>query len=430
MSRSNYSYKTFTYDPISFGYPHNIAEPQLTEPFWHQYPEWANSQQQVGDTSLYYQPIPYPLFNPAAMEHENEPATTYIGRNTVNGRIIKKVTSPQQGKRTLAKSKGNFKVEVSSNGTFIQQMPIKVLTRFSKVAAAAFPRPELSDKPVNGEINGVGGDDKNGPTNWADDEGKDVDVEKLTADIAKLNTDSAPKVNGGAAQSSKKKLNLNLDTLYLQPPVKAFIFAFDWMHEVKKTAYGEPPLDYGGKHPEQFTLEELVEIYTAALVLDIRPNCHKLRSALLSSITEQRPTLATLMYVHEHLPIDDVAMTRFITSYFEHREKREYTPTETAEIEDYVCTEDVELYERFKDIGNAREARAKVRRRRIAEARMQRITEGNQNGAVKADGIEFVDAETEEGRQGGKWPHRGGKKQQNGEKMAKGPKGVKYARGN
>ena len=264
------------------------------------------------------------------MEHVNDPRTTVIGRNTVSG--------------SRAKSKGPLTVEVSVNGTFVRPMPLKELVRFSKVAAAAFPRPEPSDKAAN----------------------------------------------VGAAQSSEMKLNLHLPTLYRQPPPGAVKFAFRWMDNAKLTIHGPPP-DYGATEPESHSLEELVNVYAAALLLDLRPDCRTLRSTLRNRITERRPTLAALRYVHEHLPINDVVMTRFITSYFEHRDKGDYTREEQDEIElKCVCVVDPELHKRFKDIGNSRKARSNPRRRpprRIAEGRMQ------ETAHVEAGGTQLVDAE-------------------------------------
>ena len=279
------------------------------------------------------------------MEHANETPTMLIGSNTVNGNRNKRGTSAKQKKRPLPKSKEYLQVEVSANGTVVRQMPLQVLTRFSKVAAAAFPRPEPSEKPAN----------------------------------------------VGAAQSSKKKLDLHLNTFKFQPPEDAFDLAFDWMDNAKLTPRGNPTPDYGGPQPESRSLEEQVNIYAAAVALGIRPAPHKLRQTLLSCITEERPTRATLKYVHEHLPIDDAVMTRFITSYFEHRETHKHPSAEEEEIVYYVCNVHEKLYDRFKEIEESRGSRGKARRRpprRIAEGRMQEIAR------VETGGIQLVDAES------------------------------------
>ena len=281
------------------------------------------------------------------MEHANETPTMLIGSNTVSGH--------------RAKSKGPPTVEVSTDGTFLRRVPLKELTRFSKVAAAAFPRPEPSEKPAN----------------------------------------------VGAAQSSKKQLDLHLNTFKLQPPEDAFDLAFEWMDNAKLTPRGNPLPDYCVPQPESLGYERLVDSYAAAVVLDIRPAPHKLRRTLLSCITEERPTRATLKYVHEHLPINDVVMTRFITSYFEHRDKSEYTREEQDEIElKYVCVVDPELHKRFKDIGNSRKARGNPRRRPAPYCR-------GQDAGNCACGGRWHPARGC-GEQGSKGPHRGGKKPRKG----------------
>jgi hypothetical protein len=334
--------------------------------------------------------------------------TVHIGAKTKNG-------------RQLTKPNGRGKVDVWANGIFIKEMPIGVLCQFSKVAAATFPRPEVKDKAVNGNANGVKGSEateKNGPTNWADDDG---DAQKAATELAKLNTNPAPKVNT-TANAGKKELNLYLDKLYLQPPVEAFNFAFQWMDRAKDTPRGEKVVDYGVEYPERITLENLVDIYAVALVLDIRPAINKHRVHVMNKMTEQRPTLATLVYVHEHLPIDDVAMTRFITSYFEHRERSEYTVGEIEKIEDYVCTEDRVLHARFTDIGKARDQKRKqdedtVRRNRELriQAELQRAAESLGNGNVESGGAVFVGAGNGDDQQSGNGPRGGGKTKKQGQ---------------
>ena len=397
---SQYYPYIFEYDPFLFGHPHDLAEPQFTEPFWQQYPSWTQAHQPPSS-----QIYPTTFYDPrflTTMDSE----TVYIGKNTRNGH--KKMNSgngPNHGGKGKAphnqtlKPKG--KVDVYIDDAFIQDMPLGTLVRFSKTAAAAFPKPG----PVKEVETGKGAETT--PHDWAEDEEKSVDVEKLTAEVGKLNTSSnaakastskaaeksaANTVDEATTKHSNKELNLNLDTLWFQPSVEAFDFVFKWMHMAKNARPGEQPLDYGVPQPEKLSLEKLFDMYAAALCLDLRPFPHKHRHDLMTRVTEKKILLADLQYVHEHLPVDDPVMTRLITSFYENKDARNsyYVKAEIDLIEQYVCEVDPQLCSRFKEIGDARQEKTQARRRRKGENRMQQLAEG-------LEASEFAEAPTVNG---------------------------------
>lgn len=385
MSQTACTNTTFIHTPELHGHPHEIFEPDDPKPFYHQYPEWAKWAQQVDGELFYYHVIQFPSFQPIKME-EDKPL--YIGYNTKNGRRLKNSPDEKPNSVRPKLNKGSGKIEVYSNGKFIRQMPLRVLVRFSKTAAAAYPRPtEEEDEGLGDDVNGDGTKQQKTSIKWSDDEGGALD---LATEVAKMKLTTTSTADSRA----KKRLNLYLDTLYDQPSEDAFNFAFQWMHVAKVAGHGDPVLNYGVPNLEKVALEKLIDYYAAALVLGIRPAFHRYRYDLLRKITEHRPTLATLVHTHAHLPIDDVLLTRFITSYFEHREESAYSDIELEEIENYVCTEDKLLHTRFCDIGNAHVKKRKRIERRRGVAKLQKIAEGlgNENGAMGSGDFESVDA--------------------------------------
>ena len=396
-------------------------EADHTKPISDQHSQEPRVTYQVDESPFHHQFLLYSSYYHTTMDIE----TIVIGSNTRNGRPI-----PQPKPQTI-KKKGEGRIDVYSNGVFLKQMPFKVLIRFSKAASVAFPKKEADNKadngneskpetgavkataaeaknkPETGEVKGVKKDaqvEKNESLNWADDDGEALE-------LPKVNMVTAPCT---ASRPGKNQVNFYLSTLYIQPPPAAFEFAFQWMDVAKNVNSGAPIRSYGVTNADNLSLEQLVDLYAVALVLDLRPACHKHRFDLLTRFTEQRPTLATLKYVHEHLPVEDVTVTRFITSYFEHRDLRGhgYSANELKAIEDYVCTIDYALHSRFVDIGESRTQKAKNAKHRREEDKMQRATDQYLHGTNEAGGAEFVDAGEGEQKQGGKGSQGRGKKQQ------------------
>ena len=378
-------------DPILLGHPHEQAEPQLTEPFWQQYPSWTNPNQPINNhiysTTFYYPPV-----STAAMDSQ----TLYIGSNTKNGQKGSGSTNAVANRsfhKEVVKPKG--KVDVFIDDEFIREMPLGTLIRFSKAAAAAFPKPKPGKEAQNrGEADST-------PQDWAEDDEKEVNVEQLTAQVENLSANpqateaSSKGTEPGAAIASptanavsstkipNQVLDLKLDTLWRQPPVTAFNFAFEWMHLAKVARPGDTVLEYGVPRPVTLSLENMVDIYAAALCLDLRPFPHRHRHALMGRVTDKRPLVADLTYVHEHLPINDPVMTRMISSFFHHRDVyNSYSKAELNLINEYVYNVDKALFNRFGDIGEHRKQNQEAFRRQRREDRMQQFAEGLETADV------------------------------------------------
>lgn len=416
MSQLHFNHNTITFEPGQLEHSSNIFNTlniRPVDPFWFHYYNQVNQAYQL-DPSFYHQFLLFSTYYNGTMDTE----TIVIGSNTRNGRVIK----PESSKPYNAQKKGTAKIDVYANGVFLRQMPFKVLVRFSKATAAAFPKKADEDKDAkkaNAAKTTDNTKDRKSITDWAEDDGEMPDVVKEMKKLQPANTNAAPK---SATRLGKSSINFSLETMYIQPSKEAFDFSFQWMHIAKEAGHGDAVLNFGVQNPDNVGLEKMVDLYAVALILDIRPAPHKHRFELLTKMTEAKPTLAGLKYVHERLPVEDFVVTRFITSYFDHRDRPDcaYTDEELKAIEDYVCTIDMALHTRFKEIGASRSQRSKYLRKRREEARLEKATEDylSANGNVQSDGVEFIGtgsngqegAGQKNGGFGGKG-RRGGKKQ-------------------
>ena len=349
------------YDPRLFGHPHQLPLPQATEPFWQQHQEARNICQ-----------VPYPNYQPAyypsyrAMDSQ----TVYIGRNTTDGRkaptTSKSRPNPERRRHALGY------VQVSARDQYLDNIPLARLVRFSNAARRVFPKPESEtsqkDAPVKTELkHGSKGDTANGNlldevkdavpkpfTNWAAEAAeKEIDVEEVTADMKKLKapteSDTAATTADADAEETYKWLDVDDENISVLPDVTAFKFAFQWMRDAHESF-----LDYGVPHPDLCSLQQLVDIHAVAICLDMRPLPRKHIADLNHRLTERPPSLKDIQYLHTHLPLNDVVITRAITSYVRSSEKRHgrryYSNDERKAIDEYMRNADPGLAARFDDI--------------------------------------------------------------------------------
>ncbi|KAK3711209.1 hypothetical protein LTR37_009803 [Vermiconidia calcicola] len=367
----------YYYEPTLLGHPHEQAEPTATEPFWQQYPPWAQPDQHINN--YYNQP---PFFRPFTMSHAMDSAPVIIGKNTNNGR---KVTNPANN-RGPNPNRPIGKVEIFSNGKHVGTMPLGPLTRFSKLAAETFPKPTAPKDTANEGSKVTKGDNE---------EAQDAGAEQLAADVGKLEINNEAKGKGKEVnekvesddRSSTKRLDIYLDTLYIQPTQRGFDFAFGWMHEAKHTERFQAPVQYGVPHPENLTLAKLIDIYAAGLALNVRPPPLAAKDALMTRVSNISPKIEDVQYVCEHLPIADPVVTRLINSYFNHKFSRhaDYTPEEIEEIEVYFTTVDEALFNRYDEVDKHRRMVGAEKRRKLRERdaghNLQQLAQGGEGPA-------------------------------------------------
>lgn len=395
MSQPLCSDKEFTNNTPAAEQPFNTHKAQPTELVQNQHSEELGSGPEGDEHPFYHQQLLFSSYynSMSAMELE----TLFIGSNTRNGRPIK---DHGHAKHYNNGNKTPGKIEVYANGVYLKQMPFKVLVRFSKAASAVFPKNANISKAGDGSVKGKKADgqtEKEEPKKWADDDGKTPP--RLPQEAAKPNEDTSP-TSISASRPANGQINFYHEKMWIQPPKEAFEYAFNWMSIAKETPPTEKPLDYGAQDPDMFNLEQLVDLYAVALVLDIRPPVHKHRFNLLTKLTETKPTLATLTYVHERLPLSDVAVTRLITSYFEHYDRYDYSEAEYNEIWGYVSYVDLELHTRFEEIEEARRQKSRAMKKRREESKLERATEQYLYGCAETGAVQGG-----RGRRGGRKKH-------------------------
>ncbi|KAK3718518.1 hypothetical protein LTR37_005022 [Vermiconidia calcicola] len=364
----------YYYEPTLLGHPHEEAEPTLTEPFRQQYPPWAQPDQHINN---------YFTMNAHAMDS----APVKIGSNTNNGR---KTTHPANV-RLPNPNRPIGKVEIFCNGKQVGTMPLGPLTRFSKLAAETFPKPTAPKDAADKETKTT--KDTNG-------QAQDADAGQLAAEVGKLTIRNEAKgkckeVNEKVEsedKSSTKRLDIYLDTLYIQPTQRGFDFAFGWMHEAKHTERFQAPVPYGVPHPENLTLAKLVDIYAAGLALNVRPPPLAAKDALMTRVSNISPKLEDVQYVCEHLPIADPVVTRLINSYFNHKFSRhaDYAQEEIEDIESYFTTVDDALFHRYDEVDKHRRMAGAEKRRKMRERdagqNLQQLAQGGEGPAPANQG--------------------------------------------
>lgn len=160
--------------------------------------------------------------------------------------------------------------------------------------------------------------------------------------------------SGEAAHVRPKTLDLTHPALWNQPSPEAFKAAFAWMRGV--APYRCPAHDlpaFGPSEPDAQPLLPLIDLYAAAQSLEFCVFPRKLKDYLLGRLSNFPPLLPDLTLVHYHLPIEDIVMTRLLTSFVEHRGI--YTAQQTGEFLRYINEGDAAgwdgtLWRRFKKI--------------------------------------------------------------------------------
>ncbi|KAK5127938.1 hypothetical protein LTR85_005055 [Meristemomyces frigidus] len=443
-------YPAASYDPRLFGHPHEELATQVTDTFWHQYPEWT----QPG-YHLYYYPefnqyFPSPIYSTGDMDTK----ITYIGKNT-NQKAINGDKQKGDGPKFTPRPKPEL-VEIYIGDTFVRQMKLHTLTRFSSLAAETFPRPKTEVKKAVKAGTEASSDAEEGSASkkWADDKGGKIDLEKATEQVNGLSltstgegetkksatTDGAGGGKGSkmpatvpvhmahkgseAAKSAKKsalptpptqkEVLILGDAELLLPDLHAVRMCLEWMIE-NQGVHGDQRLaDF--HIADGAPVKALISMYQAALCLGMRPFPRHLEDILKEIVTDSPPTADMLRFAYDRLPECPV-LTRIITSSIQHEEKRHYTEEEHKLIQELVAGDDW-LNKRFTQITDARIARRREnsgrRRMEAGWAAMEKSLEAEEGGPGPRMPGRAGQPATAMGRVAG--PGDGGKRNQRGEK--------------
>ncbi|KAK4898730.1 hypothetical protein LTR27_003903 [Elasticomyces elasticus] len=345
------TYHEYNFDPYYFGFPHRVASPQVNDSFWQQIPISS------GNDYIHYSTV-YGVY----LNHTDSPLqidametiTVKIGFKTTNS-SKPKAQHPQ--KRTTPKPQ---LVEIYVRDELVKTIPLRQLTRFSKAAARAFPKPEEKTPSSEGGDDAKGSTDEkvNSSSNDAKDGKKATTPQNLVGSKGKPAKPTNAK-NGKVEVASlpkplpNKVFIVESANAWTLPTVKAVHQCLTWM-DLNKHVHGGQPLGafYLPDMSEGVSLASYVDVYAAVLALQLRPFPTNLRQRIMDLVTKNKPLAEDLSYIGERVPLLDGVITRVLTSCFNWA--KAYEDHEWAELCDYLNVYP-ELKLRFKEIEASRE---------------------------------------------------------------------------
>ncbi len=267
----------FSYHPALFGYPvEGSTTEENTEAFHWQYADYVDTSQPLTSHHFYQNFINPTLRTTKKMSHARDTENVVIGSGTANGRKLpnfiidsnKKSTGPPRFNRPQRFDKPHGEVTVFVDGKEVRTLDLGTLLRFSKVAAAAFPKPST----LAGQA-GASGNKWYGSTNPG-----------VNAGNANTTVQSAPGDCIVTHNNGIKTIDLRDKRFWLLPSVTAVKFVLDWMNSAKKTPRGEhvPNCVLPDHEANTKPFREVVEIYAAMVLLDVRPPPVAARNQLMN----------------------------------------------------------------------------------------------------------------------------------------------------
>ncbi|KAI7358646.1 hypothetical protein KC331_g3274 [Hortaea werneckii] len=302
------------------------------------------------------------------------------------------------------------KVDVLVNDTLVREMEMGILIRFSKVASDKFTQMIKEQAVVK--------DRKDEPKgSWADDKDSKLDITELTKQVKNLpKTSSSGKgmrngvpqaidnkanpiessnnqsselamANGKATQGpdeskqQKKSLNLSHGDGTIEPTPQAVNTLLELMLANANVHSNKPLLDLDV--PGNASDIALLDVYSAAIVLGLRPFPRHLERIMKNIVSNQAPGAAMIGVWLTRLPKSQV-LTRLLTSVAQHHEEGAYKSDEFKNIRAVIAA-DRYINTRFTGILKSRKAEslASQHQRRMARNWSKVEAEGKeQQGAV------------------------------------------------
>ncbi|OQO10966.1 hypothetical protein B0A48_05221 [Cryoendolithus antarcticus] len=301
-------------------------------------------------------------------------------------------------------------VQVTQGDAVIDKVPLTLLTRFSRVAKAKWPKP-VAVKTVPNVVQNVqsaaskvaqktGVDDAetaaktdtaaSAPASraWADTaEDVQIDISDLVEGATKsaskdsVEQSSRPTRNSVAtspAAAEPKTLDLFLEGVDKQPTPASFRFVLRWMHSNKGTRHDEPLTSFSDVALGTVKLEKLVDVYAAALTFDVCPFPHVLCQHILQRITQTPSSLDDFRFISYRLPLNDTIVTRMLTAHFEHASAGAYPEGVAEAIENFVMGYDQDMdyllyWDRLAGIKRSFDYRQRQERKEHAQQEKQKI---------------------------------------------------------
>ncbi|KAI6834579.1 hypothetical protein KC340_g4621 [Hortaea werneckii] len=320
-------------------------------------------------------------------------AQVMIGHD-VGGRKAKAAASAEKSAQAQRRREAyREKVDVLVNDTLVREMEMGVLIRFSKVASDRFTQ-NIKEQAVVKDRK----DEQNG--SWADDKDGKIDVKELTKQVKNLpKTSSSGKgmrkgvpqaignkatlshsvnkqssepaqANGKAIQAAeeskqqKKSLNLAHGDGTIEPTPQAVNTLLELMLANANVYSNKPLLDLDV--PGNASDIALLDVYSAAIVLGLRPFPRHLERIMKNIVSNQAPGAAMIGVWLTRLPKSQV-LTRLLTSVAQHHEEDAYKSDEFKNIRAVIAA-DRYINTRFTGILKSRKAEslASQHQRRMA----------------------------------------------------------------
>ncbi|KAI7235394.1 hypothetical protein KC330_g4294 [Hortaea werneckii] len=257
------------------------------------------------------------------------------------------------------------KVDVLVNDTLVREMEMGVLIRFSKVASDKFTQP-IKEHAVGKDRK----DEQKG--SWADDKDSKLDITELTKQVKNLPKTSSSgkgmrkgvrqaidnkanpiesandqssepaKANGKAIQrpdeskQQKKSLNLSHGDGTIEPTPQAVNTLLELMLANANVHSNKPLLDLDV--PGNASDIALLDVYSAAIVLGLRPFPRHLERIMKNIVSNQAPGAAMIGVWLTRLPKSQV-LTRLLTSVAQHHEDGAYMANEFKNIRAVIAAD-------------------------------------------------------------------------------------------
>lgn len=299
-----FSQAIYSYDPYQLGLPNHQAPPQSTEPFWYQYEQVEQYYRPPHLCPTYGYTHYNFIYDPFSMQ---DFVPVFIGSNTANGKVLTDGESATKRERGRGKYSGD-RINVYIGDTVVDVAQVKDLVRFSRTIGAKFSNKQ---------------------------EGKEEDSsqEKLgfTVEVTRSN-----------ANTREIKLINDYSKIWTAPPAWAFVEVLGWMNDVRKLPHGHDLPQFGVKDIQHFNLHELVDVYAATIILDLRPKpiVTAFRGHIIRHLAYVPATAEDFQYLHEHLPVGDAVLKKMIDTFFMHGERFHYKQKqmrgEVPVIKEYV----------------------------------------------------------------------------------------------
>ena len=185
------------------------------------------------------------------------------------------------------------KVDIFIGDELVRSVPLKVLTRFSEAGKRVFPRPQqqgATEETFSKKVPTLSAEKVDSILDWAEEANAAVAGGSKESGSAESNASRVPglapiSMAYAVPKMQKRTLRLKLDVVEM-PSKSAVDDALKWM-EANATS-DEKLTNYGPSLLHKMELEDLIDLYQAALAFELRPwgKSSGLRKEIYSRVSE------------------------------------------------------------------------------------------------------------------------------------------------